>query len=318
MTADDNLRDRARGTVLGSAVGDALGAAYEFGTAEVGPSGPEMLGGGLGDFAPGEWTDDTTMAWCILDAAALHEDLTSDDALTRIARSFRRWYDTGPADIGNQTRTLLSVVGPDPTAAALTRASADLHARTGHTGGNGSLMRTAPVALRHLDDEAGLVRAARRISALTHWDPQAQDACVLWSVAIRRAILEACFDVRSGLVHLDPAAAQEWSRLIDEAEQREPSTFTPNGWVVSAFQAALSSISHTTVPTEEPSRHFGDSLETAIRIGNDTDTVAAIAGALLGARWGAAAIPGRWRTVLHGYPGITGEDLVALVDRTLS
>ncbi len=318
MTSSPDSLDRARGAVLGSAVGDALGAPYEFESRAVGPAGPEMLGGGLGDFAPGEWTDDTTMAWCILDVAALHDDLTSDEALTQIARRFRRWYDTGPADIGNQTRMILGAVGPDPVAATLTETSYDLHARTGHTAGNGSLMRTAPVALRYLDDPAGLAEAARRISALTHHDPQAQDACALWSLAIRHAIVTGELDLRAGLVHLESSAAEEWTTLIDEAEQREPGDFNPNGWVVPALQASWSAIAHTPIPVDEPSRHFGAALDVAIRIGDDTDTVAAIAGALLGARWGAASVPQQWRTMLHGYPGITAEDLLALVDQALA
>lgn len=314
MALSPDRLDRARGAVLGSAVGDALGAAYEFGCRAVGPDGPEMLGGGLGGFAPGEWTDDTTMAWSILDVAASHDDLSGDEALTQIARRFRRWYDAGPADTGNQTRAVLDAVGPDPDAAALRAASYDLHARTGHTAGNGSLMRTAPVALRYLDDPEGLVEAARAISALTHYDPQAQDACALWSVAIRHAIVSGDFDLRSGLALLGPAAAQRWAELIDEAERREPHVFNPNGWVVSALQAAWSAIVHTPIPVGEPSRHFGDVLATAIRIGDDTDTVAAIAGGLLGARWGAPAVPRHWRAMLHGYPGISGEELVALAD----
>lgn len=317
MGWSDDQVDRARGAVLGSAAGDALGAAYEFECAAVGPDGPEMLGGGLGDFAPGEWTDDTTMAWCILDVAAGHDDLRSGEALTAIARRFREWYETGPADIGNQTRTILAAVGPDPTGATLTATAFDQHRQTGHTGGNGSLMRTAPVALRHLDDPAGLVEAARRISALTHYDRQAQDACVLWSLAIRHAVLTGELDLRAGLDRLDPAAATTWVALIDEAETREPAAFNPNGWVVAALQAAWSAIVHTPVPTHDPSRHLPAALETAIRIGNDTDTVAAIAGGLLGARWGAASVAPQWRAMLHGYPGLTADDLLALVDRAI-
>lgn len=63
-----------------------------------------MIGGGLGDFAPGEWTDDTTMAWCILDVAASGADLRSPDALTARGRRFRAWYESRPPDIGVQTR----------------------------------------------------------------------------------------------------------------------------------------------------------------------------------------------------------------------
>ena len=147
----------------------------------VGPDGPAMIGGGLGNFAPGEWTDDTTMAWCILDVAATGADLRTDEALTAIARRFRAWYDTRPPDIGNQTRTILGAVGADPPEPTMTATSYDLHARTGHTAGNGSLMRTAPVALPYLDDPDALVEAARKVGALTHYDPHAQEACVLWS-----------------------------------------------------------------------------------------------------------------------------------------
>jgi ADP-ribosylglycohydrolase len=310
--------DRACGAVLGSAVGDALGAPYEFGASEVGPEGPRMIGGGLGGFAPGEWTDDTTMAWCILDVAATGADLRTDEALTAIARRFRDWYDSHPPDIGNQTRAVLDAVGADPTGSAMTATSYDLHARTGHTAGNGSLMRTAPVALPYLDDPAGLVEAARTISALTHYDTRALDACALWSLAIRHAILHGELDVRAGLDHLGADAAAYWKERLDEAEASEPERFRPNGWVVGALQAAWSAIVHTPVPTDLPAgRHLVDSLATAIGIGDDTDTVAAIAGALLGACYGVSTVPAEWRRVLRGYPGLTGERLVELAKLTV-
>lgn len=179
--------DRACGVVLGTAVGDALGAPYEFEVATVGSDGPQMIGGGLGDFAPGEWTDDTTMAWCVLDMAASGADLRTEAALTGIARRFRAWYDSGPPDIGNQTRSVLGVAGPNPTGTSLTAVATDLHARTGRTGGNGSLMRTAPIALAHLDDPAALVEAARLVSALTHHDQHARTpvCCGRWPSGTR-------------------------------------------------------------------------------------------------------------------------------------
>ncbi|KRA32510.1 MULTISPECIES: ADP-ribosylglycohydrolase family protein [unclassified Nocardioides] len=305
--------DRACGALLGSATGDALGAGYEFGSAPPGPEGPAMIGGGLGDFAPGEWTDDTTMAWCIADVAATGADLRTDEALTQIARRFRDWYETGPADIGNQTRNVLAAAGPSPTGAALLATAYDLHARTGHTAGNGSLMRTAAVALPYLDDAEAVVETAFKVSALTHYDRRAGEACALWSLAIRHAILDGEFDLRAGLDLLEAEAAEYWSERITEAETHPPTRFTPNGWVVAAFQAAWSAIVQTRVPEgADAPRHFGEAFGTAIAIGDDTDTVAAIAGALLGARWGASAVQADWREILHGYPGVTGERLVDL------
>jgi ADP-ribosylglycohydrolase len=304
--------DRACGAILGSAVGEALGAPAELRAALLGPDGPQMIGGGLGDFAPGEWTDDTTMAWCILDVAALGVDLRTPDALTAVARNFRDWYETRPPDIGIQTRSVLFDAGPAPTGEALTATAHAYHRATGRTAGNGSLMRTAAVALPYLDDETAVVEAARKLSALTHYDPRAQEACALWSLAIRRAIVDGEIDLRAGLAFLPKDSAKFWTDHIDEAETSNPGHFTPNGWVVSALQAAWSAIVHTPVPDDESSRQFSDGLVTAIEIGNDTDTVAAITGALLGARWGASAIPDYWREILHGHPGLRGEELVHL------
>lgn len=305
-------RDRACGAVLGGAIGDALGAAYEFGTAPLGSDGPRMLGGGLGGFAPGEWTDDTSMAWCILDIAAQGGDLRSPEALDAIARRFREWYESHPADMGILTRQVLAAGGARPTSAAMITAARVVHERTGRSGGNGSLMRTGPVAPAHLDEPAAVAEAARLIGALTHYDPHAQEGCVLWSLAIRHAIVHGEFDLRSGLAHLDKATARDyWSARIDEAEDHPPSRFVNNGWVVEALQAAWSAIKHTPIPDgPAPCGHLQDALSTAIGVGHDTDTVAAIAGALLGARWGASAIPASWRRISHGYPGLTGERLV--------
>ena len=69
-------------------------------------------------------------------------------------------------------------------------------------------MRTAPVALAYLDDEAALVEAARAVSELTHYDPEAGDACVLWCLAIRHAILTGVLDARIGLQHIDADRAR--------------------------------------------------------------------------------------------------------------
>lgn len=306
----DSQSDRAVGAVVGTAVADALGAHYEFDRPRLGADEKaQMLGGGLGPFAPGEWTDDTTMAWCILDPAASGLDLRSEDGLTAVARNFWTWAESDPKDIGNQTARVLNTAGPTPTAADLRQISEKLHEMTGHTGGNGSLMRTAPVALPYLGDRPAVAEAAAAVSALTHWDEHAQSGCALWSLAIEHAVMHGELDVRSGLSLLSPAEAAFWAEKLDEAETAPPGTFNPNGWVVTALQAAWSAIAQT--PANGP-EHYVEALNTAIRIGNDTDTVAAIAGGLLGARWGASAVPAEWRKLSHGYPGIPGDFLATL------
>ncbi len=292
------MLDRAAGTLLGAAAGDALGVPYEYGSRPL-DDPARMLGGGLGGYAPGQWSDDTEMACVIAQVAATGADLRSGTALDEIAAGFVRWFDDGPADIGNQTR---AVLGARPASAAAMRArSTRMHEQTGRSAGNGSLMRTAPVALAHLGDPDAITDAARAVSALTHHDPQAGDACVLWCLAIDHAVRTGELDVRIGLDRVDPG----WAGLLDEAECTTPDrSGGTNGWVVAALRGAWSAIAHTD--------GLVDGLQAAVRGGGDTDTVAAIAGALLGAVHGADAVPAQWQAIVHGWPGLRAPDLVRL------
>jgi ADP-ribosylglycohydrolase/protein-tyrosine phosphatase len=312
-----SYNDRVEGVLLGAAAGDALGAPYEFGP----PRGPElevaMVGGGV--WERGEWTDDTAMAIAIAEVAATGADLRDASAQDAIVARWHEWS-RDAKDVGIQTGSVLRAAARDGqiTAAHARAESAKLHERSGRTAGNGSLMRTAPVALAYLDDEDAMVAAARAISELTHYDPDAGDACVLWCCAIRYAVHVGLLDARIGLRHIDSSRREVWSQRLDEAESARPADFENNGWVVAALQAAWSAIVTTPIPADDPVRgvfradHLRLALDAAVRCGNDTDTVAAIAGALLGAAHGASAVPLEWRTLLHGWPGITAHDLVAL------
>lgn len=296
------------GVLLGTAAGDALGAPYEFEPAR-GPELPvEMVGGG--PWEPGEWTDDTAMAIAIAEVAATGADLRDASAQDAIVTRSHEWH-LGAKDVGIQTRSVLAAAARDGalSGAGARAASAGLHERTGRTAGNGSLMRTAPVALAYLDDEGAMVEAARAISELTHFDPDAADATVLWCSAIRHAVLTAELDARIGLRHIDSDRRSVWSHRLDEAEASRPADFANNGWVVAALQAAWSAIATTEGRGPE---HLRRGLDAAVRCGNDTDTVAAIAGGLLGAAYGASAVPLQWRARLHGWPGITARGLVKL------
>ncbi|MBC8483721.1 MAG: ADP-ribosylglycohydrolase family protein [Actinobacteria bacterium] len=296
---DNETIERAVGAVTGSAIGDALGAGYEF-TNPKSDQKIAMIGGGRFNWDPGEWTDDTQMALAILDVIA-----TGDTDIQAIAANFLAWYMADPPDIGNQTRAVLhGVEDPDDLRAA---AAAYLDWNPERIG-NGGLMRTAPVALAALHDRDEIAQLAEAIASLSHAHPDSVTACVLWSLAIQQAITTAQPDipfdfegaVRNGLDHVADDLQEKWDRLIAEAVDGPPGKFNPNGWVVTAFQAALSAIVNTPVLDTEPSVHFHDALVAAVRIGNDTDTVAAIAGGLLGGRWGNAAIPNDWKTPVHG------------------
>lgn len=305
MTTRD---DRIQGVLLATAAGDALGAPYEFHP----PRGPELeveMSGG-GGWEVGEWTDDTAMAVAIAEVTARGADLRDAAAQDAIVARWHAWSLTAK-DVGIQTRTVLDAAARSgaPTAARARSEAAKLHEKSGRTAGNGSLMRTAPVALAYLDDEDAMVEAARALSELTHYDPDAGDACVLWTCAIRYAVLTGELDVRIGLRHIDTDRRTPWTQRLDAAEAGAPSSFPSNGWVVSALQAAWSAIV-TTAPTD--ANHLTRGLDAAVRAGYDTDTVAAIAGGLLGAAYGASAVPAAWREQLHGWPGLTADGLVDL------
>lgn len=304
MSARTHRADRAAGALLGAAVGDALGVPYEYGSRPL-DAEPAMLGGGLGGYARGQWSDDTEMTCVIARVAATGADLRRPESLDAVADGFCAWYASHPRDVGIQTRSVLARVTPGPGSAVRMReVAAGMHRLTGRSAGNGSLMRTAPVALAHLGDPDAIVAAARAVSALTHHDPTAGDACALWCLAIDHAVRTGELDVGVGLSRVDPM----WAGLL--ADPAAPSDLAAsNGWVVDALRAACSAVRGA--PT------FADGVVAAVRGGGDTDTVAAIAGALLGACHGASAVPAVWRDAIHGWPGLRADDLTGLAGRTV-
>lgn len=301
--------DRAVGVLMGLATGDALGAGYEFQSNP--PSRPEMVGGGAFGWEPGEWTDDTQMALCIAEVTQ-----TGSSDTEAIGERFLQWYRSGPKDVGVQTAAVLGAAREPGDLARLARAR--FEARPHNSAGNGSLMRCGPVGLLHPGDDEALAESSKAISDLTHGDPLTAEACVLWCVAIERAVREGRLDgIHEGLALLPAASRDRWASWIQEAESEPPRSFKPNGFVVKALQAAHAAIVQTPVPDEYPCVHLQDSLQAAVAIGHDTDTVAAIAGSLLGARWGVSAIPLKWRRLLHGWPGYQARDLLRLAVMTV-
>ncbi|MBC7593210.1 MAG: ADP-ribosylglycohydrolase family protein [Kineosporiaceae bacterium] len=316
--------DRAAGVLLGQACGDALGVPYEFGPALPPEFTPEMNGGGPFGFAPAEYSDDTSMAVCIAEVAATGADLTTDDSLDEIARRFLDWASSSK-DVGNQTRAVFSLTrrADGPVGLAMCAAAAD-HA-TAHPGqvGNGALMRTSIVGLTRIGDRVATAAAARAVASLTHADPLGVESCILWAEAVSVAVTTGELDLLGGLDLLPAASREQWRSWIDEATGVDPRTFARNGFTVFALQAAWAAITWTPVPELDPAngsfpaQHFELALANAVRAGDDTDTVAAIAGGLLGARWGWSAIPARWSRKVHGYGGHRSRGLITLALRTV-
>ncbi|ALX04629.1 ADP-ribosylglycohydrolase family protein [Aeromicrobium erythreum] len=307
---DEVQRDRAAGVLLGQACGDALGVPHEFGPSLADDVVLLMSGGGPFGFAPGEYSDDTAMAVCIAQVAAAGADLTSERALTDVAARFLRWG-RDAKDVGNQTRAVFARTAQP----AQMPAAAEEYARTHeHSAGNGALMRTAVVGLTRLSDRDATAAAAEAVARLTHPDALAIESCVLWSEAVRLAVVTGELDLLAGLDLLPAVSRSPWRTWIDESTGVDPRRFREgNGFTVTALQAAWAAITWT--PGDSP-EHLRRATENAVRTGHDTDTVAAIAGGLLGARWGRSAIPEEWASSIHGYPDLRGSDLIDLASGT--
>src|SRR5579862_6485721 len=247
MNLTPDQLDRARGVLLATAAGDALGAPYEFGP-PVDPNTVHMHAGG--PWEHGEWTDDTAMALAIAGVAAQGLDLRSPAAQDMVVA---RWIDwtRDAKDVGVQTQSVLwdaiDADGPESLSVKARAASLALHEATGRTAGNGALMRTAPVALAFLGAPGPLTDAARQVAELTHFDPENGEACILWCHAIRHAVLTGELSAAAGLDCLPGPARSKWAERLAVAASLTPAQFTRNGWVVEALQAAWSAITTTPV-----------------------------------------------------------------------
>jgi ADP-ribosyl-[dinitrogen reductase] hydrolase len=299
-----NDGSRVRGALLALACGDALGAPVEFTDA---PSirarhGTlrDMVGGGGFGWAPGEWTDDTGMTLAV--AEGILE--SPDDPVEAVGRRFLEWRRTAK-DVGSTIAAALSAYRGNWTAAS----SRTPQAREGKAAGNGSLMRTLPMALRYADDE--MLRVSARSSAMTHWDPQAEVCCAVYCLWIRQLLaggeIAASWQVaveageraaERGRLPGDtpgpsPLPADFWPRLqrIPDLNARNLQPTGYAGYVVECLEAAVWHCVHA------------DSLEETlvgcVNLGGETDTIAAVAGGAAGTYWGVEAIPARWLDVLH-------------------
>ncbi|GAA3441329.1 ADP-ribosylglycohydrolase family protein [Planomonospora venezuelensis] len=291
--------ERAAGAVAGSAVGDALGAPFEFGPAgafsarfPVPGAGGEMHAGG--GWEAGEATDDTQMAVHVAESLLERGGLDPADVFAR----FQRWAADDPKDIGVQTEDVLSRGLPWDRAA-------DAHFRSSHrAAGNGALMRAATSAVYFArDGRQATMEAGRRLAALTHGDPAAWEGTAIFHELVRLALdgadsLEVLPDI---LAAVDPEHRERYAVVLDPAWHPDQATEF-NGAVWPCLGSAVWAVRVTSA--------FEDALRAAVDLGGDTDTVAAVTGGLAGAVYGLGAIPVRWTEPLHvPLPGSGGRVL---------
>jgi len=284
---------RVAGALIGSAVGDALGAPFEFGPpgqfsarfpAEARGSRTEMCGGGSLAWEPGEFTDDTQMALLVATSLLERGGLDEGDVFDR----FRTWALADPPDIGTQTRLVLGSGRPWEVAAA------EHFAASGHAAGNGSLMRTTPAAVRFArDGQAATTAAARRLSMLTHGDPSAGEGCAVFAELVRVALDggDPLAALPATLELVAPEHRDRWATVLAPTWTPEQAT-EGNGAVWPTLGSAVWAL--------RSGRTFADVLRLVIDLGGDTDTVACVAGGLAGAVHGITGIPMRWTSAVHG------------------
>lgn len=282
MTRRDEEVDRALGAFLGLAIGDALGTTKEFEARDRTPPLSDMVGGGPFCLAPGQWTDDTSMAWALAESLAQCRAFDATDLMER----FVAWWQTGAYssngvcfDIGITTRQALErfVETGNPLAGTDDPMSA----------GNGALMRLAPVALWGLRvGEAAMRRTARQQSATTH----AAAACLDASEAFAVMLFDAIRGGSKDSVLENAGRTQTGGEIRDVLAGRWRSKsrrgIASSGYVVHTLEAALWCVAGTD--------GFEEAALMAANLGDDADTVAAVTGQLAGAIYGAQAIPAPW------------------------
>lgn len=266
LTADNYVgydRDLMRSCIYGLAVGDALGVPYEFcerGTFEC----TSMVGDGTHGQPAGTWSDDTSMALCICLSI---KQIGYIDA-TDIGDRFRRWLEHGDFTCDGYVFD----VGMTCKKAILT----DMPATSYDECGNGSLMRTAPLAmLDHTDFDD-----VRAVSAITHAHPVTTWSCV------------TLCDMLRTIRNSGTLAKYDLLRRYGYIAARPAEVVKSDGYCEHTLEAALWCFLNTS--------SYADCVLTAVNLGYDTDTTAAVAGALAGVYYGFEAIPPKWISQLRG------------------
>ncbi len=276
------LIERYRGCVLGLAAGDALGAQVEFMPRGKFEPVTDMVGGGHYRLRPGEWTDDTSMALCLAYSLVSRKGFDAGDQMDRYLRWVRDGYmsSTGACfDLGGTVGRALRRYEEtgDPFAGSTDPMSA----------GNGSIMRLAPAVLFYYPDRSAALHYAVESSRTTHACIEALEAVRLLAEVLVRALEGA--SKGEVVMAADPSAFTSDSiASIARGEYREKAEaeIRSGGYVVETLEAALWCFWKTD--------SFEEAILTAVNLGYDADTTAAVCGQVAGAFYGVEGIPPGW------------------------
>lgn len=284
---DNEIKDKMLGCLYGQAIGDALGLGAEFmSKADVTRNYPDGLrhynqiiqDAHRRRWRKGAWTDDTDMMLCILSG---YEN--GEFNLHRIASNFKDWFNCGPMGIGSHTFKVLSMDDYVDEPEMSSKVWWDLSRH--QSAANGAIMRTSVVGLVQNNVE----KQSADICRLTHYDPRCVGSCVIVSSVIHNLVWHGIQlshnDIKDISVRYDSRMA-EW---VDAAYNNSDITLLhlddrkSLGYTLRTLSAALWCYWHS------PS--FEEGLISVVNEGGDADTNAAVACAVLGAKYGYASIP---------------------------
>jgi ADP-ribosylglycohydrolase len=276
--------DRAQGCLLGQLGGDSLGGLVEF-TSPLNirfdyPNGPRLLkNGGTWDLLAGQPTDDSEMALML--ARTLVRERAYD--VQAVREAYLWWLASHPFDVGN---TVLAGLNGQPNP---------------NSQSNGSLMRISPLGIFGANQPVNRVAEWALLDAsITHVHPVCGQAAALYSMAVAHAVRSGC--TPAALYAQVLAWAREMpleeglrTALLTAADAPPADYVTNMGWVLIGFGNAFWQLLHA--PNLE------EGVVDTVRRGGDTDTNAAIAGALMGAVYGREAVPEQWvQAILNCHP----------------
>ncbi len=279
----------AAAPLLGLAVGDALGTTLEFRRPGTFEPISDMVGGGPFGLAPGEWTDDTSMALCLAESLVESGGFDPADQMRR----YLRWYRDGH----------LSVTGRCFDIGSTTRAALERFERTGEpyagstdpgSAGNGSIMRLAPVAIAYAHDPVTAIQRAGDSSRTTHAAVTCVDACRYLAGLIVGALRGEAKEALLGPRYAPAPGTWDDAPLTPEVDavaagsflRKRPPAIRGSGYVVASLEAALWAFATTST--------FEAGALAAVNLGDDADTTGAVYGQVAGAFYGSAGIPAPW------------------------
>ncbi len=278
--ADAARLERAQGCLLGQLAGDALGSAVEFQTADrIAGSHPDgvtrLADGGTWNLIAGQPTDDSEMALAL--ARALVAEAGFDAGA--VGRAYIRWLRSDPFDIGGTTRAGIAALAEG------LRASSDSQA-------NGALMRVSPIGIYAAGNPALAARLGAEDARLTHPHPVCKAASAACAAAISVGVAGGSAEEMWAAAEARASSgAQPVRERLHLARMEAPQEFQHQmGWVLTAFQNAFHHLLRGTP--------IAQALTETVARGGDTDTNAAICGALLGALQGRDAVPLQWRNAV--------------------